>query len=234
MESNLRLTREHAFVLSEIDIKNIWGTLEQYFGAVSANVEFTDNIERKAESIEQLLAFENSKKRSIRRVEFSSRSENGENRSKVTFENYEHRPVLITASGIDDVITRFSDSCEEIIDGLKPWYSRLCKLDFFYIIGGIAFIGFMLLRIMVPDSPKEAPTELSRAIEILSILSAIFAALWFAIWGLNKIRAKCFPIATFAIGQGKERHRVIENIRWGVVVAFAVSFSASAVFGLLA
>ncbi|MEM0910037.1 MAG: hypothetical protein AAGJ37_03625 [Pseudomonadota bacterium] len=219
--------------MSERDIKNVWTTLEQYFGPVSANVEFTDNIERKAESLEQLLSFENSTKRSIRRVEFTSMSENGENRSKVTFESYEHRPVRITASGIDDVITRFSDSCEEIVDGLKPWYSRFCKLDFFYIIGGIFIIGLFLLLIMLPDSTIENHSELSEAIVILTTSSTVVAALLLLIWGLNKVREKCFPIATFAIGQGKERHRVIENIRWGVVVAFAVSFSASAVFSFL-
>jgi hypothetical protein len=233
LESNLRLERDHAFVLSESDLKKIWDFLEENFVKVSADVEFSDNIARKVSSLEQLLSFENSKNRSIKRIEFNSSDENRENRSTVTFENYEHRPIRVTASGMDDVVTRFGDSIEEFIDGLKPWYSRLCKLDFFYIVGAVVFIGLMLLRIMIPDAPSHKPVELSKAVEILSVIFGFIGAVWFAVWWLNRIRARCFPIASFAIGQGKERYRVMENIRWGVVVAFAVSFSASAVFGIL-
>lgn len=233
MYSNLRLSREHAFVLTEPDVKKIWDSLESFFGAVSANVLFTDNIERYAGTLEQLLSFENSKKRSIKQIEFSSTAKNQENRCTVKFEDDYRRPIQVTASGEDEVITRFSDAFEEITDGFKPWYSRICNLDFVYIIGGVAFIGLMLLRIMLPDTANHEPTELSRAVGILSFLFFIMGALFFTVWGLNKVQAYCFAVATFAIGQGIERYRVIEKIRWGVVIAFAVSFTASAVFGLM-
>lgn len=236
MESTLRLERKHAFVLSEADLKKVWNSLEESFGAVSVDVGFTDNIEIKVDSLEQLLSFENSKKSSIKRIEFNAIDEKRENRGTATFENVEYRSIQIKASGNYEIITRFGDTFEEIIDGLKPWYSRLCKLDFFFIffiIGCVVFTSFTLLLMTIPDAPEHKSIELSKAIMAYSITLSAFGLIVLAAWGLNKVRSYCFPIASFAIGQGKERHRVMENIRWGVVVAFAVSFSASAVFGLL-
>jgi hypothetical protein len=234
LDSSLRLSKEHAFVLTDDDAISIWRKLESTFGSVVANVEFSDNIERSAESIDQLLGFENSLKRKIRRIEFSARSENRENQSMFIFNDYKHTPILLTATGADDVITPFSDYCEELIEGLKPWYSKLCNIDFFYIIGVIVYIAYMLLTIMIPDTPNDNPIELTKSIQILAVVSGGVGAIWLAIMGLNKVRARCFPLATFSIGQGKERYRVLENIRWGVVVAFGVSLAASTVFRILA
>lgn len=233
LDSHLRFEKDHAFILPETEVKKIWASLEEAFGEVSADVEFTDNIERKANTLEQLLSFENSKNRSVKRIEFNSKDESHDNRITISFEDYTQKPIRVRASGDDDLITRFGDSLQETIDGLKPWYYLICKINFFFIIGVVIFIGMMLLNIMVPDKPRDNPVELSKAIEILSIIFGSIGVLWLSVWGLNKIKSYCFPIATFSIGQGKERHRIRENIRWGVVVAFIVSFSASAVFGLL-
>ncbi len=51
--------------------------------------------------------------------------------------------------------------------------------------------------------------------------------LWVSPFFFNKLREKFFPIATFAIGQGKERYELEEKIRWSIIVALVVSVLAS-------
>ena len=66
------------------------------------------------------------------------------------------------------------------------------------------------------------------ATSLLAIIVALVGGL-----GLNKLKSKIFPSSTFALGQGKARHNHLENIRWGVIIAFIVGVAASLVVALV-
>lgn len=59
------------------------------------------------------------------------------------------------------------------------------------------------------------------------ILGCSIATSIAAIIGSKKLAKAFFPVATFSIGQGKKRHDLAEQFRWGVIVAMAVSFIVS-------
>lgn len=231
MEAHLRTERNHAFVLSEPDLKKIWGTLSNKIGGVSAWIQCSDSIERTATSVEEILALENSKRKKIIRIELSARSTSGDKKSRIVFGDNRYRPIEISATGDDGVLTNVGDDIYEIVDGLKPWYSLISKIDFFHIIGFMCWIAFMLLRGMAPDTPSNTELSLSKNILVTSIVLSGFVGIALSIWGLNRIRGIYFPIASFTIGQGIERYRVQENVRWSVIVAFVVSLAASTAFG---
>lgn len=233
MEAHLRTEREHPFVLTEADLNKIWKALEKDIGTVSAEINFTDSIERKVETFDDLISFENSMNKKINKIEIYGRSGTNDNRARVLFSDSRYRHIEISATGEDKAITSFGDSINEIIDGLKPWYAIISKLDFFYIIGFVCWIAFMLLDIMTPDVANDKTVELDQGIKIILTMLGIIAAIALSIWGLNRLRSVYFPFASFAVGQGLERHRVQENVRWGVVIAFIVSLSASTVFAVL-
>jgi hypothetical protein len=233
LEAHLRTERAHPFVITEADLKKVWISIEKDIGAVSAEISFNDSIERKVESFNDLMSFENSKSKKIKRIEIYGRSDTNDNRARVLFSDSKYRPIEISATGEDKAITSFGDNINEIIDGLKPWYSIVSKLDFFYIIGFVCWFAFMLLDIMTPDTHNNKAIELAHGIKIILALLGILTSIALSIWGLNRLRSFYFPFASFAIGQGLERHRVQENVRWGVVVAFVVSLSASTVFAVL-
>jgi len=86
---------------------------------------------------------------------------------------------------------------------------------------------------MTPDTPNSNALELVQSIKIIVIVLSVFGIIALSIWGLNRLRGIYFPFASFAIGQGLERYRVQENVRWGVVIAFVVSLAASTVFAVL-
>lgn len=233
MEAHLRTERDHAFVLTEDGLSKIWSSLERDIGSTSAEIGFSDSIERTVSSFEDLLAFENSNKRKIKKIEIYGRSDSDDNRARVLFSDSKYRPIEVSATGEDGAVTKFGDNITELIDGLKPWYAIISKLDFFYIIGFVCWIAFILLDIITPDSPNDKAIEITQGIKIIFILLGGLGVISLFIWGLNRLRNIYFPFSSFAIGQGKERHRVQENVRWGVVVAFIVSLAASTVFAML-
>jgi flagellar biogenesis protein FliO len=206
---------------------------ESNFNEVYAEIEFIDSITRKAVSLPNLLAFENSPKRRIKTIEFCARDPSLEKRGMLRFRDDKYRPIDLSVSGDADFVTKFGHQLDEMLDGLKPWYSMICKVDFFYVIGFACFLIYALLTIIVPDAPKDKVLELSKGIKILAILLSSFALIALLIWVLNKFISKFFPLAFFSIGQGVERYKVLENFRWCVLVAFVVSLAASALYAFV-
>lgn len=234
MESTFRHVGNHAFVLTETDIRKIWSKLETFGKSVSAIVEFSDSIERQVESIESLIQFENSKRRKIQRIELLARSENGKNITRLELEDDEFRTVSISSSGDDSLVTQVGDQLPEIIEGLKPWYSPITKVDLAFFIGAIVVIAVLLASLMFPelDGQRAAMSFNESLIAITSILFAL--ALVFLVFKcLSNLKKAIFPKASFALGQGNERHELQEKIRWGVVVALVVSFGSSVLYGLI-
>ncbi|MDP2562969.1 hypothetical protein [Psychrobium sp. 1_MG-2023] len=148
-------------------------------------------------------------------------------------ENDDYRTISIASSGDDDTVTKVGDQIPEIIDGLKPWYSVITRIDLYWvcltIFGLIAF--FVLL--MVPESESKDPLSFEEALRALLIMAGLVFGVFFAYKYVNAFKKAIFPIGCFALGQGKERYEVQEKIRWGVVVALIISLLSSTVYGLL-
>lgn len=234
LDSNLRTERTHAFTLKKSDIEKIWHLMQQEIGGdLDALIKFSDSIERTAETIDEVLKFENSKTRKIERIEFSARNRETGNKAHLIFEDYKGRPIQIIASGDDTVVTSIGDKMQELIDGLKPWYSVISKLDFVYIVGFIVFFIFALANVMIPDGTNKERLNLLEGVRVMTILISALIVIVFSTWGFNQLKAKYFPVASFAIGQGEERHRIEGKVRWGVIISLLVSITASAVFTIL-
>ncbi|EKO3946772.1 hypothetical protein F2K80_001341 [Vibrio fluvialis] len=235
MESTFRHRDNHAFVLTEADIRKIWSKLESFGKSVSATVEFSDSIERKVESVEALVQFENSKKRQIKRIELIAKCEKGKNITRLELEDDDFRTVSISSSGEDGLVTQVGDQIPEIIEGLKPWYSPISKVDVVFFVGALLTICGLLVSLMTPESDgKRAAMSFEESLKAIGILIAFFSSVYLAFKCLNKLKTAIFPKASFALGQGNERYELQEKIRWGVVVALLVSFSSSLVYGFIA
>lgn len=231
MEAHLRKEWGHALVVNEAGLRKIWALTETDIGPPHAEIEFSDSIHRKYQTIDNVLNIENSDRKKVQRVEITSRS-TSENRIRIVLSNKYRTTVEVDAYGEDDLVEKYGRNLSEIIDGLKPWYSPLCKVDFTYIIWVPICIAIALLEVMTPKNTEtQQANDLFFAVKILGILFGGLATIALMIWGLNRLRAIYFPLVSFAIGQGSERYRVQENVRWSVAVAFVVSVAATAFFG---
>ena len=59
------------------------------------------------------------------------------------------------------------------------------------------------------------------------IAAEVAAAALFG-WLLDHLKKRFFPLVSFVLGQGIQRFPLAERVRWGVLVALAVSVLASA------
>jgi hypothetical protein len=115
---------------------------------------------------------------------------------------------------------------------VKPWYSKIAVLDWFLFWTGIVsisgFVGSYFSALQSRPALTLSTTILGAGLGLVIGLLAIALIL-----GSRRVVRYCFPIATFAIGQGLKRYRLGENIRWVVVVGFAMSMAVSALFALV-
>lgn len=218
-------------MLNESDLRNVWRKLETYGGNVTATVQFSDKVERKVACIEDLVSFENSKKRSILSIELESRSDDRDSRTSIEFDNSEYRTITVNATGGDELVTRVCDELSEFTCGLKPWYSPISRLDVFWLVYVPFVLAYMIADMMHASSSEDIALTFKQSAAAIGILALIGVALYIFHKLLSKWKSYLFPIASFAIGQGVKRYETQDKFRFTAVVGFLVSIAASLFLG---
>lgn len=220
-------------MLHPTNIRSMWETLQKRIGAVQVEASCKDSIERTFASLDDLLLYENPRSRAIVRLTFSAHSEDRESRIKIRFGGRYGSSIEASMTGPEESVIRIKNELGEIFDGVRPWFASLARIDFTYVVGGAFVFWVIVLQIMVGDYKVSVPKRVIAAISAAAAITAFCAALIATIWGLNRLRQRYFPIATFALGQGEARYAVDEKIRWVVIVGFLVSMFASLVTAYL-
>lgn len=248
MKAHIRTERKHAFVVRQDDLQKIWRLLEDRIGVVNASAECSDDMVREFDNWEQLASYDNPPTKQIMELSIKTTSESWKNSVR-----FSYRPSDSPVSSIDfqvemaeQVGAEIKDKIYDILDGTKPWYSALTRVDFTGLVPTILFM-YLLLYIFYyiifnlyisnpPAGTLEASPKKGLESYIFIFLLPILLVLGFIVYSitqkLNKLWSWLFPIGYFALGQGKHRYEIAEKIRWGVIIAFVVSLAASVV-GLL-
>jgi hypothetical protein len=236
MKASINKSRDHAYVLKIEHIKSIWNLLSERIGQVEIIIKCVDEVQREFDTWKSFSSFENSPQKAIKHLIIQSKSKDYQKRVKLEFSNSDWRVIELNIDASDQVLSRLYDDISDILEGIKPWYARLSKIDFINVIGIVFFILFFLLYVYMRSLPEvtDKSSKTFQEILILNIFGmGIVIFPWMFAVILNKIRKRYFPLAYFAIGQGLQRFLLDENIRWGVIVAFFISLSASFVLGLM-
>ena len=75
----------HAFVAAPSELQDLVTLLENRIGKVEIRADCTDNISRKFESVNHLIAYRNPKSKEIRRIYFNARSEDYKKSAGIRF-----------------------------------------------------------------------------------------------------------------------------------------------------
>jgi hypothetical protein len=142
-------------------------------------------------------------------------------------------PVSVSLRGEEAVVASMRMAFTDILDGMKPWYSRISTIDLFYVWFPIFMVLMLLFYIMSPSNAPKPAVPLTKALSILAIMVIVIGLIGAAILGVYWVRKRLFPTATFSIGQGLSRHQYYEQVRWAVIVGFVVSVVASIIAALL-
>ena len=221
-----------AFVLRRDAVKRVWKILESTIGSVSTTARCADNARREFGSLSQLLAFDNARAKEIRSLQFSATSKDLERRGDITFgAGYPSAPISGTLSAQEDgEILQGYEDLKDTIDGTRAWYSFISRVNiglvFLVCLGVLWIVG----KIALGDAPGPRPgVELGQAVVQAALVLGFFGALGLFGWALWRLHARYFQQAFFALGQGAERYRIDDKVRWVVIVGFLISVFGSLV-----
>lgn len=232
MEAHAKFEANQAFVIKSQDITKIWKLLENEGMVVDASISCSDQLVRKFTDCEALIKYDNSKRMSITAIEISSLSREPYATAEISIGRSYYTPISVSIRGEESSVASMRMALTDIIDGIKPWYSRFAIIDLWYILTSIFIAGLFILQMMVPSNTPKPGLTLDKAFFTLAIIIAIAGSLGGIYWGINKGQKYCFPRATFVIGQGEKEYLFLEQIRWVVVIGFVVSVVSSIVVAM--
>ncbi len=233
MQAKVDLDIKHAFVMRADQINRIWAFLQGAIGPVRATASCADHIERAFTSPNELNAYENARARAIRGLLFTAWIADHDRSAYLNLRGDSFRSVSLKIEGPEIIVSRLRDDLLELFDGMKPWYSRITRLDFFYVVMGVLAFMMIVVAGMAGGTKSERSLSFVQAVRVAAELVGVLAGLAGLVWLLNRLRERFFPVAAFAIGQGLDRFQFDEKIRWVVIVGFVVSVFASLVAAFL-
>ena len=228
---------EQAFLLEVEDLKSISNLFNDLPGETIFVLETSDGFSRDFDSLDEVLNHENSPKNSIQKIEIKKNSHDPYLTLEISFNKNRYRDITCFFSTREERFIPAYNRIIECVDGTKPWYSKLSKADFisyslitFWIL---IITTYALIAFEVIPTSNEEPSTQDEALAYLLIF-VIIAAVFGIGWLMNKLKSKVFPSGAFAIGQGKKRHKTLENIRWVVIVGGAITLTVSLISLMLA
>lgn len=216
-------------------MRQIWDLFQSHIGTVVCSGECADGIERAFSSAGAVLRFNNATQKQIIGMVFEARSKDRENFANLEFSENNRAPVSVRISGSEEVVARLKDAVEDVIYGMKPWYSRVTRLDFSYV--ALAMFMPLLLFLQAYSHGKRIKSETIGEAISEAVVSIIFVAIILvSVWLMNKLRQRLFPIGSFALGQGKDRYAFDEKVRWafvGVAVPLIIALISGPVWRII-
>ena len=229
---------KQAFVVRPDHLKKLVELLQKHIGKVYISTDCVDKIKRDFETVEDLIGYENPKSKRISRLHLRARSNDDSKSATIVFRAplWFQEPVSIDVIGREDVVSILKEQVLDVLSGMCPWYSRIASADLLTIIGVgcwillfISSIAVLFEWIPVADSPSSDSKNVKG--EAFAIVFCLITLL--AIWSFYQLRGFLFPKLVFTIGQGESRFRLLEKVRWGVVITFFVSLAATLVGSII-
>ncbi len=233
-ESTSSVDLRQAFVIASDDARKLDRLLRDRVGSASYTASCEDGIERVFDSVAKLEAFENARDHQIVSLKVHARAQGDPRKSAwLHFSGRNHYSISGSLSGSDLVVTRLRPDLMRVLEGLRPWYARLARIDLISVgvFGYFALWISASVYLAVKGSGEPSSGELSPKGQAQAnvVVWAIPAIIFGGGWVLNRLKARWFPVGTFAFGQGRKRHSTLEVARWTILVGFTVSLAATIV-----
>ncbi len=233
MNAKAEFSIKQAFVVEPNQLEKLYKLFKDRINTPSISSRCTDDIEREFPRVKHLLDYENPRDKRISSLTIWARTDDWKKEARISFSNRSWETISVSIQGTEPSVSRLKDEISEVIDGMKPWYWWVARIDFFYVILVVSLIGFSFLRVYAESLPSvKSEFSPARVFLAIGITVGIFGGLVLLVWGLNKLRRRYFPVAVFSIGQEVKRYETDEKIRWSIIFAFLVSLTASIIVTL--
>lgn len=211
-----------AFLVDPARLRGLAGVLAEVAEPLQYKVKFSDGDEVEYPNVEQVLQQPNTSQRSILSITSSTPGDRQEFAS-VVLRNNPLPLVEYTVNGPQQRVVYFGKKLDEWVASIRQWYSPI----FSSMLPGLLALAFVFYAPIFLW--EHAASHLLPGTKIDSWIKPVsIGGMWIAEYGASRL----FPRATFAIGEGANRHNGLKYVR-GIIVAFVVSVLAGMVANLL-
>jgi hypothetical protein len=233
-----------AFLLDEERLRRLTSLLKEkaHEEDISYTVEHSEGTTVIAASIDEILELPNSRRRKITSLTLDAPSRDVRESSSqqyslfahITLEDNRHRPVSYDIAGEYDEVVACSDRLEEHLLGLRQWYTPFIRASFidiflYLFLAVITFIGLLIGA----QGYFSGTLALTFEVRYLAAYMLGFVVIFLIVGSgvLQPLLKRLYPTGTFAIGQGIERHKRLNTIRYtiftGVILAGLVGLAVN-------
>lgn len=225
-----------AIIVDEKDLRRLDETIKSImnsFNDTNIKLEYkikcSDGSKIETGDINEVVAEENSKSRSIENIEIVANDQNFTNTIDISLGSrgyFQTAPIFYSITGDSrDWVYLTTSKIEERIKSLRQWYSFFMKLNLGWLIYFV--VAFFLIFISVqPKKEVSGDISLTEFLKGFSILVAIFVIIYLVYKLINYGRDYLFPPTVFRIGEGIRRHNTIIDLRakifWGIFVGLII------------
>lgn len=133
------------------------GSRSSFATPVSATVSCEDGIERKFQSLDDLLAYENPARAAVRTFEIYGRTREPDRSITITLGRRAGGRTALSISGEEQEVTVTKTRILDTFSGMRAWYSPAATIDL-YIFWSVIFATLMLvLQFMAPSTVSTRP-----------------------------------------------------------------------------
>lgn len=216
---------DFVFVLTPESLLELDGHIREYVQTERVNyyVRCADNAKRDFDNVGQLIAYDNAKSRRITYITIHSAKDKRD--VFMTMGNtlvFQSMSVQVEGLGEDEEkVFRVLEKLETTFEGMTPWYKWITKTSFPFLVmvfsAAVVLIGFGI--IIVRGEAHKISWDNTFA------LPAVLAGMMIALMGISveTVKNYFFPKIDFALGQGAQRHKNMEVVRMGVIIAFFIN-----------
>lgn len=217
------------------DLESLCELISSFSEHIRITAKCRDNIEREPENLGELIAYENALAREIIELRIIGRSDDWERSVRLKLSNSLLESFSLDIEGPEDSVSQLADTLQEKLVGMRPWYASAAKTSM--LAFGVSITVFLALAsIIIANILPKTPADSSAAPETWQRNAFIWGIAFALLFGppilgvvLDRVKARVFPVATFAIGQGLKRHNTGELVRSVVILGFVVSLVAGVV-----
>lgn len=196
-----------AYVIDDAALDQVHGFLLKFNDRVSYTIETQDGIRKRNLSKAQVKGYQNNPT--------SRMTSLGVHGNPITlFFNRDY--IRYNISAPDDEIHNLRNQTVDFVSGFKPWWNVIARIPFFIVLligvllSTIVFAFFLAIGVAEPDHSPDSPQENAREGLLIGLGLMVVGGVG---WGLDWLKAKLFPMATFALGHGARRHQNREAFR---------------------
>lgn len=221
-----------AIIIDEDSISRIWKHVEDFSNDASATVSCADGIERKFQSLDDLLHYENSIRAAVGTIEILGITP--ERSISVIIGRKHGARAALSIRGEEQEVTAIRAKVLDSFTGMRAWYSSIAMLDLWIVWFSLFMVFMLVIQLMLPgETPSRPERNFSEAVQALGKLVLFLAPVFALIFAVSRFKARYFPMVSVAMGQGARRHSTDEQVRWSVVIGLLVSLAGSAIYALI-